>query len=318
MDTTVLITGSRGYLGSCLCTLLRDFGYDVVGIDNDRTSRVDAIDDTTQYHLDVADYTAMPTFAREADVVVHLAAMPGINECAQHPIEASMANVVGTVHVARSCAETGVPLVFASSCGVYGGPRVALEEPRLAPNLYMQTKRAGEDVIRAMAADHMKAITFQMSNLYGSHSVDGTRVSKRTVINAFIERALDGKKLLVHEPGTQTRDFLHVRDAAQAFYWAVRHLERGLPTRDRSKTGMATAPLGGGEILSVLAVAELVQQHSPEEVEIELIENPRKYASGGEVRAITEIDDGPASSLGFTPEQTVEQTVKEAFARATA
>jgi len=50
------------------------------------------------------------------------------------------------------------------------------------------------------------------TNIYGEYELDGKKITKRTVINIFVNKALKGEPLTVHKPGTQTRDFIHVLD----------------------------------------------------------------------------------------------------------
>lgn len=273
----ITVTGSRGYLGSAVCTQLRDGGYDVTGLDNDATSRVDEIPGTTQYHFDVSDYAAIETFTRRADVVVHLAAVPGINQCREDPRVATDANVVATANVAAACAETNTPLVFASTIGVYGSAEFVDDtQPRDPSEFYMQTKRAGEDIIAATARLAYPAIAFQMTNLYGHHTVADDTVAKPTAVNYFVEQARSGDPITVHEPGTQTRDFLHVADAADAYLRAVDQI-------DMFGRAMESIPLARGETHAIEDVAACAQSASPHDVSIEVVEHPGSPRSTGDV-----------------------------------
>jgi len=119
---------------------------------------------------------------------------------------------------------------------------------------------------------------FLKSNLYGEHEVDGTTVSKSTVINFFVNRALAGKNpgFTVYEPGTQARNFIHVMDVARAY---VRSAERLIEQLERGDTGTETYEIASEEDLSVMRVAEIVREVADKElglaVDVELIENPR-------------------------------------------
>ena len=114
------------------------------------------------------------------------------------------------------------------------------------------------------------------SNLYGDHVVDGTVVTKPTVINFFVDRALSGETLTVYEPGTQARNFVHVKDVSRAY---VRSAERLVEQVADDVTGTETYEIAGQEDMSVMAVAEIVQEVTEAErgtaVTIDLVENPR-------------------------------------------
>lgn len=126
------------------------------------------------------------------------------------------------------------------------------------------------------ADDVFPAHLFLKSNLYGEHVVDGTEVGKPTVINFFVNRALAGETLTVYEPGTQARNFVHVKDVARAY---VRSAERLVEQLECGETWTETYELASDEDMSVMEVAETVRRIAREkgesEVDIELVANPR-------------------------------------------
>lgn len=300
----VLVTGGRGYVGTALSARLRDNGYHVTGLDNHRTNKVDWISGTEQFYLDIAQDSVEP-FVRSADVVVHLAAMSDVEECELNPMEATRINLEGTAKIVRACGKHKVPMILASSIGVYGNvENVDVDQHRSAPNFYMRTKRAGEDMLWEVAKGRMPSAIFQVSNLFGSYDVDVTRVDKPTVINYFIDRAKEGETLTVHEPGEQTRDFLHVTDAVKYYHAAV-----DVMMEPQAKVA-ETYLIASGRTFTVLEIAELVQEHASAEVDIEMIDNPRE----GDVRRIGTVNTDRARNVfGVEPGLSVEETVRRAF-----
>jgi UDP-glucose 4-epimerase len=91
-----------------------------------------------------------------------------------------------------------------------------------------------------------------------------------------VNRALAGETLTVYEPGTQARNFVHVKDVARAY---VRSAERLVEQLEREETGTETYEIASGEDMSVMEVAEIVREAVLEErgidVDVELVENPR-------------------------------------------
>jgi UDP-glucose 4-epimerase len=95
------------------------------------------------------------------------------------------------------------------------------------------------------------------------------------VINFFVNRALAGETVTVYEPGTQARNFIHVKDVARVY---VRSTERLLEQLESGETGTETYEIASEEDLSVMRVAEMVREIGREldiGVDIELVENPR-------------------------------------------
>jgi UDP-glucose 4-epimerase len=126
------------------------------------------------------------------------------------------------------------------------------------------------------------------------------------VINIFVERALKGKDLTVHEPGTQSRDFIHVKDVARAYEHSIDQLLEG-------SDGAQTIPIASGEEYSILELAELVQRIAEEErgdaPNVELVENPRENEA---VSGDFTVDTSDArEKIGFEANHSVEEFVRE-------
>jgi nucleoside-diphosphate-sugar epimerase len=110
---------------------------------------------------------------------------------------------------------------------VIGDPQafpITVDQERDPLNWYGRTKVLGEQAIDSLADGAFPAHQFMISNLYGRHEIGGQEVSKGTVINFFVNRALAGESLTVYEPGTQSRNFVHVTDVANAFVKSAERL----------------------------------------------------------------------------------------------
>jgi UDP-glucose 4-epimerase len=196
---------------------------------------------------------------------------------------------------------------------VLGDPQtfpITVSDPRDPFNWYGRTKLLGEQAIETYAEDAFPAHLYLKSNLYGEHIIDGQRVSKGTVINFFVNRALNGEPLTVYEPGTQSRNYIHVDDVARAY---VHSTERLLDQLAAGETGVEKYEIASDEDPGVQTVAELVQQITAEErgddIEIELVENPR-----GDGETLVEnfaVDTSSAqSALGWEPTHSIEDSIR--------
>ena len=306
----VAVTGAAGYIGSrVLWQLQRDHpDWEIVALDNFYLGQVRQVGDVTIEHVDIRNRDRLEEALDGSDVVLHLAAISGVDDCDENPDLAYEVNVVGTNNVAWFCEKTGTALAFPFSMAVIGDPTafpITVEMARDPLNWYGETKVLGERAIQTMAEGSFPAHLFMISNLYGAHEVDGQEVSKNTVINFFVNRALAGETLTVYEPGTQSRNFVHVKDVANAFCLSVETLV------DEEETGAREFEIASDEDPSVMAVAELVQRLAAEvrglDVDVSLVENPRS--------AETLVDEfgvetsGIEATLGWTPEETVEASV---------
>src|SRR5699024_4707083 len=182
--------------------------------------------------------------------------------------------------------------------------------PRDPLNWYGRSKLLNERAIEELVDGAFPAHLFLKSNLYGDHEIDGERISKGTVTNFFLDRALADETITVHEPGTQSRNYIHVEDVARAY---VRSAERLFDQLAAGETGVEKYELASDEDPSVMEIAELVARVAREErgadPDVELIENPRASE--------TLVDRFPVDTtrthdvLGWSVEHSLEDTVRE-------
>lgn len=304
------VTGAAGYIGSRVTADLLDDGHEVVPLDDFSAAQVEDVEGREIRRVDVRDRGALRDALEGVDAVFHLAAESDVNECEDDPERAFDVNVRGTENVAWLCREWGTPLVFPCSMAVFGTPQetpVTSAHPRTPSNHYGRTKAMAEADVTALAEGAYPAHVFVKSNLYGHHRVGDRRVGKHTVLNVFVDRALDGESLTVHRPGTQSRDFVHVLDVARAYRQSLAALV------DADETGARTLPIASGDTWSVRELADAVRRVVREErgidASVELVENPRETEpiTGDFVVDTTEA----AEAIGFEATHGVEATIRE-------
>lgn len=269
------ITGAAGYIGSRIVKRLMEEGHDLVTLDNFYAPKVETVGRLEVEEGDVTEPDDLERF-EESDLLIHLAAVSGVDDCEENPDTAFQWNVQGTLNVAWRCREWGTPMIFPASMSIIGDPTefpITRDHPRDPLNLYGLTKYLGERNLETISDDSFPAYLFMKSNVYGSHEVDGETIGKPTVINFFVDRALSGKPLTVYEPGSQARDFIHVKDVAEAYVHAVDEI------LDSLEDGLNEFEIASGRSTSILEVAEKVadtfEEEEGERPEVELVDNPR-------------------------------------------
>lgn len=318
-NPTIAITGAAGYIGSRVIVEMQDAHpeWNLIAIDNQHRGQVDSVGDVEINNVDIRNRNRLEDALAGADVVCHLAAITGVEDCEENPDLAYDVNVTGTNNVAWFCRKTGAALAFPYSMAVLGDPEsfpITVDLPRHPLNWYGRTKWISERSIATFADDAFPAHLFLKSNLYGEHVVDGTVVGKPAVINFFVDRVLSDQPLTVYEPGTQARNFVHVTDVARVY---IQSTERLLAQLKRGETGVETYEIASTEEMSVLELAETVQETANElfgtTVEIELVENPR---AGETMVEQFSVDISAARDrLDWEPTRSVEESVQRLLER---
>lgn len=221
----VLITGGYGFIGSHVAEKFFKEGYHIFIIDNLSTGNSKNINfKHTFFQLDIEDPKCREVFrSNKFDVVVHLAAQINVVCSIEDPYRDTLSNVLGLTNILQLSAEYGVKkFVFASSAAVYGNNQeIPLKEAELPDPLspYGMSKATGELYCKKWRELYgLNTICFRFSNVYGPRQ--GVK-GEGGVISIFMERMAQGKKLVIFGDGNQTRDFIYVKDIADAIYGAV-------------------------------------------------------------------------------------------------
>ena len=244
----ILITGHAGFIGFHTAKEFLRRGWDVVGIDNfcdyynvalkrDRAARLvaDSPDGArlSMRELDICNLEELRnTFAEELpDVVLHLAAQPGVRYSITHPFVYQKTNLEGFLNILECCRHAAkVPkLVFASSSSVYGGnKKMPFEESDQVDNpvsLYAATKKANELMAYTYAHLYkMQTIGLRFFTVYGPW------YRPDMALSLFADAMLHDRPIKVFNNGDMFRDFTFVDDIVDGI---VRIIEAGnLPLYD--------------------------------------------------------------------------------------
>lgn len=259
----VLVTGGAGYIGSGLLLKLGKELPDatITSLDNLSTGdyrHVSQLKKDKRYCLLVGDVRKKSDLKKamteDTAVVVHMAAMPGLELCRKQPKKAIDTNVYGTHLLLEEAVTQNVErFIFTSSAAVYGAPQqhpVAETHPLKPVNLYGVTKVAAEQLTNASHMTHGLATTIlRLSNVYGISAY--TRLN--LVIPKFVWQAVNNNPLTVRADGKQQRDFVHVHDVIDAVIRCVK----------AQKQVVAGETFNiGGEALTVNQIAETVIQEA--------------------------------------------------------
>jgi len=221
MARRVLVTGGAGFIGSHIIEAYLAAGWEVTALDDLSRGKASQVPVgvpliTTDIRSDLARATAA---TGGFDVVNHHAAQIDVRYSVEHPAGDADVNIAGFVNLLEGAAKGGVRrVVFASSGGVvYGDPDViptAESAPKRPVSPYGVSKLAGEHYLRALGALHgFEGVALRYANVCGPRQ---DPKSEAGVVSIFVSRLLADQPLSIFGDGTQTRDYVSVRDVARA------------------------------------------------------------------------------------------------------
>ena len=240
----VFVTGGSGFIGIPLVRHLLEQGHEVKMLDLKKPA-------IKHKNLEFVNKSVMDELAEDikgCDLVLHLAAILGVNNSDNKPLETMRINLEGSVNVFKSAIEADVKhMVYASSSEVYGEPRelpIREDSVKGPVSTYGVSKLAAE--IYAKAHNHefdadIKIVRF--FNVYGQGQSDNF------VVPIFLNNALANKPISVFGNGNQTRCFTYVEDAVEGILKVV----------EKGKTGEAYN-IGNNQPTTMLELAKLIKE----------------------------------------------------------
>jgi nucleoside-diphosphate-sugar epimerase len=227
------LTGSKGFIAGHYRRLMEHDGHDVYGCDLPVCN--------------LLDQDMMGQFVAGNDLVVHMAAVADVNEAIVQQDKVFDVNIRGTYNLAKTCVAQGIPLLFISTCCVYGNihDHTALEDitsPQ-ACEPYAVSKVCGEQILKGMPGLRWAAL--RIGTIYGP----GQREALFTHI--CLQKTLDGEVIEIHGTGEQTRQLLYIDDLMRGL--------RAATVRFSEIEGMAVN-IAGREKVSANACAATAQQ----------------------------------------------------------
>jgi nucleoside-diphosphate-sugar epimerase len=216
----IVLTGGAGFIGSQLAKRLVEKN-EVVIYDNGHRNALKYADlgghpNLTVIWGDVLDREGVRTAIAGSQVVVHLAAIAGVDTVMEMPTHTMRVNLFGTLNVADACVENKVERLVDFSTSEVFGSYVYKAEEHSATNLGEVGESRWTYAVSKLAAEHMvysyhkeydlATVTIRPFNVYGPQQVG------IGAIHVFVHRALRGDEILVHGDGNQIRSWCYVED----------------------------------------------------------------------------------------------------------
>lgn len=316
MKKNILITGVAGMIGSHLLDkLLEDPAYKIIGIDNFSFGNTGNIAHNFEnpnfkfYRIDVLDFDSLKILGKDADIIIHLAAVKKIAE-KDSSIPTLSVNNKGTENIFEIAKMWGSKVIFASTSDVYGMstdlPHNEDGDLLLGPSMikrwsYAVSKLYDEQL--GFAYHHDYGVPIVIIRYFGGFSPRSSFAWSGGHIPIFINAILNDNEVLIHGDGSQTRSMAYIDDLVDGTIRAM----------NSEKAIGELINLGNDEEMSVLDSAYLIHKiaNTGKEIKIKFI--PMEEIFGKYKDIMRRIPDLTKAKrlLGYVPKTKMEEAVKK-------
>ncbi|MRX38618.1 SDR family NAD(P)-dependent oxidoreductase [Flavobacterium sp. LC2016-23] len=292
-----VITGGAGFIGSHIAEHLSKEGHQVTILDSLRTGFEHNLNGLNVDFVqgDIRDENLVNEVVSGASGIFHLAALVSVPESLLKIKECIEINTIGTINILEAARNNpGCKVVLSTSAANYGNNPVLPKVETMFPEPmtpYAVTKLDGEYYLK-MYLDQYQVPTASLRyfNVFGPRQ--NPESAYAAAVPIFINKALQNEPITIYGDGSQTRDFIYVKDVVKANILA-------------SQKGTETYNVALGHSTSVLELAEKI-------IKITNSKSPLKFLEErpGDIKH-SKANPEKFNQLGFKPEFTIDKALEE-------
>lgn len=311
----VLVTGGAGYIGSHTCQALAEKGITPITVDNLSRGHKKFVQWGPFHQIDIRNTEKISELIKSEKIedVFHFAAYAYVGESMLDPNIYYENNVLGSLSLLKAMkASEARRIIFSSTCATYGIPnKLPIDEadPQKPINPYGRTKLMVEQILKEFVTAHQFSVaSLRYFNAAGADPkgfIGESHNPETHLIPLVLEAAHDSNKSISvfgtdypTEDGTCIRDYIHVRDLADAHILAMEYL--------RKNSGFLEVNLGTGSGLSVRQIIDVTEKITRKKINIKL--SPRRE---GDPAALIASGEKARKILGWDPSYSKIETIIE-------
>ena len=262
---SVLVTGGAGFIGSNLTEELLASGEDVIVLDNLTTGSLENLDGLSgKLKVVVAGCPELTKLDINPRAIYHLGVPSSSPMYKRNPLLVGEA-INGMIAVMELAKKTGARVVYASTSSLYSGQTPPHREDMevLVTDYYTEARFSMEriaELYRKLFG--VESVGMRFFSVYGPH--EAAKKQYANIVTQFLWEMMAGRAPVIYGDGTQTRDFIYVKDITRALKLAM----------DSDFSGALN--VGTGKSYSFSEVAEILADKIDLSLQAEHVENPIK------------------------------------------
>lgn len=292
----ILVTGGGGYIGSTLVPKLLDADHEVTVLDSFlyQENSLGGVMHHPRLNVHVGDIRQdelVRGLVSQADVIFPLAAIVGAPACSRDPVAARTTNhdaIVAMVKLLSPAQHVIMPTTNSAYGQGQEGHHCDETSPLFPLSQYARDKVEVEQTLMA----HPGAVSLRLATVFGMSA----RMRLDLLVNDFVNRALHDRFIVLFESGFY-RNYIHVRDVASAFMFALENLDT--MSGEIYNVGLSTANLTKRELCDRIVLQ--LPEFAVMEADLNKDPDQRNYIVSNE----------KIEALGFRPEYTIDEGIGE-------
>ncbi len=224
-DSTVLVTGGAGFIGSNIIEKLITQNNKVICLDNLSTGKIKNIvdilnhDNFTFINNDIRDINVCQNACKGVDIVLHHAALGSVPRSINDPITTNSVNIDGFLNMLTAARDNNVKrFIFAASSSTYGDSKNLPKVEEIIGNPlspYAITKYVNELYAKVFSDLYgLETIGLRYFNVFGKNQDPNGAYA--AVFPKFIKSLINHEAPIIHGDGSQSRDFTYIANVVMA------------------------------------------------------------------------------------------------------
>lgn len=292
----VLVTGGAGFIGSNLVEDLLASGMDVVVLDNFTTGSRENLEGLSgNLRIIEGSCLELQNLDPSPQAIYHLGIPSSSPMYKRNPLLVGEA-ISGMIAVLELAKKTGARVVYASTSSLYSGqtPPHREEMEVFVTDYYTEARFAMERMAELYGKLFgVRAVGMRFFSVYGPH--EAAKKEYANIVTQFLWEMMAGRVPVIYGDGSQTRDFVYVRDVVSALRLAM------------ASNCTGALNVGTGRSYSFNAVVEILAERMGLDLKAEHVDNPIKNYVRDTLADTTKAEE----VLGFRARYTLEEGIRE-------